>query len=519
MCDPAAECRHLPIRHHGRLRAAAAALLAWCSAAAASAPFSGMVLEDAPALGPADLLPAYADLLGQPMSDRLVVDVSGRLTRLYRDGGYFDPAPRVVRRLDAAGVLVLEVREPALADVRVNGREHVQDPDFWLLVRELQALRPLGPGAFDDWLARANSLGVPVQGRLARSSSAPHQYVASLTVTERRWHGLAYIDNRGPEALGREIAQLSVGYRAVRPWVGQLRVDAAVAVDPDELTYVGAAGEHRITTGGTLLRWRAAHSTSTLPVAGTERSVDHDRRRAVLDVAVPMARQTRVFADLNLALHGYDLAQDLDDGQALRRDRIRAAAVSFDGAYAPDSRQRHRLTASVTQGLDGLGAKTWTRNDFDPVDGDFLVGRMDYRYQRQLDARWRAAADLHLQASGDRLPTSERFFIGGGRLGGAFDPATLSGDDGVGARLTIERTVAIDGVPFALTAFGYLDHSYVRSNGARPSDDAGSVALGARGVRRGLSVTLEVALPVVSPQTPSLIDDDARLLFSVSQRF
>jgi hypothetical protein len=98
-------------------------------------------------------------------------------------------------------------------------------------------------------------------------------------------------------------------------------------------------------------------------------------------------------------------------------------------------------------------------------------------------------------------------------------PPPMKNRSDVGARLTIERTVAINGVPFALTAFGYLDHGYVRSNGARPSDDAGSVALGVRGVRRALSVTLEAAVPVVSPQTPSLIDDDARLLFSVSQRF
>lgn len=77
-----------------------------------------------------------------------------------------------------------------------------------------------------------------------------------------------------------------------------------------------------------------------------------------------------------------------------------------------------------------------------------------------LNQSWRLAADLHAQATPDRLPVSERFFIGGNQLGGAFDPATLSGDLGLGGRVAAERTLPMRGLDSPLLGYAYYDHAW-----------------------------------------------------------
>ncbi len=483
---------------------------------AGAAPFAALMFEDGSSFTPEELLAVYQPALGGPLDAALAGRVAEQLTAYYQARGFFPPAPRPLRVHDDAGILVMEMREARVSRVQLNGREHVDDPQFWSLVAELRALRPLGRAGFEAWLRRAQGLGVAVRGSLARDSVEPHEYVASLRVEPRRWGGLVHLDNRGPAQLGREIAQLSLNYRFDREALGQYRLDLAAAVDDERLRYVGVSGAHRVAARGDRLRWRYSRSESTLPVVGSSRSVDYDRERAELNYAVPLARETRRRADLSLELRSYDLDQDLDDGRPLRRDRIRTVQVGYDIVVATEAGARNSLNLLLSRGIDGLGASLWPEG----ADGDYTAWNADLGYRRPLGGAWQLQADVSAQVSDDRLPASERFFIGGRDLGGAFDPATLSGDQGLGARIGLERRLDLQFLERPLTAFGYYDHGWVWSNDdTRPRDDAGSAGLGVRGRMGGLSWALELGVPVRSPETPTLLEDDARVFFSLSQRF
>src|SRR5690606_3345664 len=105
---------------------------------------------------------------------------------------------------------------------------------------------------------------------------------------------------------------------------------------------------------------------------------------------------------------------------------------------------------------------------------------------------------------------------GGRSLGGAFDPATLSGDRGLGVRVGLDRSFTVRGRE--ITGYVYYDHGWVRSvERTRPADDAGSMGFGARGALGRLSWSLELGVPAEKPETPTLLEDDPRLFFSLTQ--
>lgn len=497
--------------------------LALCLAAGAcgaqatlpQAPFAAVVFDDDPGLDAETLLSAYQDTLGQVPTAGLIERVQAELVRRYRAEGYLDPAPRLVSRHDAAGILVMEMREPRVDGIHINGREHLDTPEFVALIRELRAITPLRRADFADWLARANARGYAVRGNLVRSSSEPHLYVAILHAEGRRWHGIAHVDNRGPEQFGHEIAQVSLGYRWPRPGLGQIRLDVAAAAEVDRLRYAGVAGAHQLRDRGDGVRWKYARSKSQLPTVDGTRHVDYDRERAELAYALPLTRQTRKSADLTVGLRSYDLDQQLDDGRDLRQDRIRAIWLGYRLVAATENGQRHEVGVAVDQGIDALGASLWP----DGADQEFTVIDADYTYRTRLGEAWMATASLSTQFSDDRLPNTERFFVGGRELGGAFDPATLSGDRGLGARARLQRALTLAALSEPLTAYAYYDHGWVWSNDDRPADDAGSAGIGVSGLMRGLSWELELGIPVQNPETPTLLDDDPRVFFSLTQRF
>ncbi len=365
--------------------------------------------------------------------------------------------------------------------VHVDLPELADEAGFPALVRELQQIRPLSRAAFDDWLVRANGLGYAVQGSLVRLEAGSSAYLASLHVTSRRWQGLVHLDNRGPTVLGREIAQLSLAYGGQGRPLRFVRLDVAAATDDERLHYAGLSGRHRLGGRGADLGWSYARSESALPVAGTGRSVEYQRERAEIDVHMPLVQRARMRAEVKVGLRSYDLDETLDEGRSLESDRIRALEAGYDLVLAGRAHARHSLALTISRGATALGAS------LEPAgpEPDFISLKGTYDFWRRLGAAWHLKATVEFQASPDRLPASERFFVGGRSLGGAFDPATLSGDQGLGARLTVERTLSP--LERSVTAFAYLDDGYVRgrmvkrTTRAPPAWECGASSAGSGG--------------------------------------
>src|SRR5690606_29522960 len=91
-------------------------------------------------------------------------------------------------------------------------------------------------------------------------------------------------------------------------------------------------------------------------------------------------------------------------------------------------------------GLDGLGSGL-TALDLahDPRRADFALLRLDLIRLARIAPRWMMRLDGFAQHTGHVLPFTERFKIGGERLGRGFERAAIAGDSGVGAKLELAR--------------------------------------------------------------------------------
>jgi hemolysin activation/secretion protein len=115
----------------------------------------------------------------------------------------------------------------------------------------------------------------------------------------------------------------------------------------------------------------------------------------------------------------------------------------------------------------------------------------------QLSARWSVRLDAFAQQSNDVLPYSERFKIGGDRLGRGFEVAEIAGDQGVGAKVQIDRHLRRAPAVFGRTSvYGFYDIAATWKEIVPGRESAASAGLGFS-VRRGQTrAALELAQPL-----------------------
>jgi hemolysin activation/secretion protein len=480
---------------------------------------AGVMFDGVSAYTPEDLLPLYRDSLGTPFDDALKTRIAAQLCARYEHDGFLAPSVETLDSKAHPGVLVFSVHEAAVRQVSVDGRDYAVDPRFWQAVADLQGTRPLRERTFDEWLTRVNRLdGIDVRGAL--EPLVDGGYEADLHVAPSRMTGFVHVDNRAPESVGYEVMQALVSYRYSDAHAGQLYAGAAVAADVDRLKSGIVGGSHAITDGGSALEWSYNRSTSRLPNPYASGDDEYDRERATAGLRVPLYRDAAIRLDGWTTTQMYDVDERAPTGSLVSRDRIRSVELGTSASALGSQTRRHDVAFAIAHGLDAFGAKAIEASGLPQPDLGYWRCTLAYTLVQQFDELWSATLSFEGQTSNDRVPTSERFFIGGRQLGGAFDPASVSGDRGVGARLEVARYVSVPRLSIPVQTYAYGDYGRIEANDAtEPSDDAASIGAGFRIGFGKLSADLEVAAPIEDPQSNPLADVGTRVFFSLTQRF
>jgi hemolysin activation/secretion protein len=133
----------------------------------------------------------------------------------------------------------------------------------------------------------------------------------------------------------------------------------------------------------------------------------------------------------------------------------------------------------------------------DPRSLDFRTVLASASVYRRFATDWSARFDALGQWSGDVLPDSERFKIGGDRLGRGFEVAEIAGDRGIGGKVELRRDlVSTEGPMGRLSAYGFYDFGAAWKQD-RPGRESATTA-GTGFAIHGARVTgyLEVAAPL-----------------------
>lgn len=468
----------------------------------------------------------YVELLGREVALADIYRVADTLTARYRNDGYILSQAIVPAQAIEGGVVRLQVLEGYVANVRFEGGDDALRHRAVAYTDKIKASRPLAAATLERYLLLLNDLpGVTARATLAPAQGERAASDLIVQLTQRTHTGGLALDNRGSRALGpyRITGDLDF-YSALGR--GARSGMKFVTTGNGELNFLSFAHEQIMGTGGGKLGFTASHARSRpAELQFIPLNLETASTTAALSYSYPLVRSRNE----NLYLRGTFSAHNGKTeifGIQDTEDRIRAlrAGLTYDRADALGG--VNIADAEFSQGLRTFGAS----GNNDP----FLSrpnGRVDFskitlyaaRLQ-PLSPNWSVLAALNAQYAFTDLLSSELFSFGGEQFGRGYDPSELVGDHGIGLKLELRYTRALQGASaLTYTTYGFYDAGQVRQRTSFPGVDASqSAASAGLGIRlssgRHLSAVVEIAKPLTKIVAQEE-DRRLRLYTGISARF
>lgn len=462
--------------HKVRLVLVITALFA--AAGAAAAPLTTVSIEGATVYSPAELFPAWRGALGRPPDREGIAGISAAIGDRYYEDGYARPVVRVDSSRAGEGILLVAVHEAVVSRVTIEGapgryRERLEE-----ISGAVRDARPLRRDAIPRAVAEMRRIpGLAVTPSTRRDGAEPNAWELVLDVDFSPVSGSVRVNNRGTEQIGPHfmLVQLAFNDLGAGDRIGLL---FSAAADTSEyrsggLYYDRPAGGRGTRAMAMIFRSDSAPNESPVNLTDAYR-----RERASLSVTHPFGNEGSRSYVLSVKLEAEDLAIDRD-GVQLRDDRLRVLETGLRMSWPAGAKTRLSSGILLRQGLDILGAGL--RADDLPVDlrdFEFSVAHIQATSFTRFDAAWSLRADLLAQYTGNVLPDSERFKIGGERLGRGFEVAEIAGDRGLGAKLLLRRELGEGGKLGRPSAYAVYDVGAAWKEDASGRDSAASAGIG-----------------------------------------
>ena len=366
---------------------------------------------------------AFQSFIGRALDKDTIAAIATALSDAYGKGDAALYTIVVPQQDLGSGVLILRVVEGYIDDVVITG--DVKGRKLTLVRRyaaRLAAEQPLRRPVLERYLslirdlpglkAEVHLLNLPVPGAV--------RLVLSLAQEDFDWR-LA-VNNRGVANLGRTQMQATLIVNGAIREGDQTQLTASMPVRVSRYQYyalshstpLGADGL-RIAANIGYLRTRP----NGIPIRGEASS-------AGVTLSYPLKRGYRENINLSLGMDGLNSDNALL-GQLIAQDHSRAMRAA--GSWSKVSEQQS-LSAALTlsKGLDIFGART------DPLRTDLGFAKLNGQasFNRMLTKVVALRLFATGQASGDRLPASEQFSMGGDLVGRAFPAGYVVGDRGYG---------------------------------------------------------------------------------------
>lgn len=291
--------------------------------------------------------------------------------------------------------------------------------------------------------------------------------------------GLA-INNRGTALLGRTQVAADLYLNGLARPGDQTRLTVAAPTQGD--LFRSYSIQHTQLFGSDGLAFTASASQLRTRPEGTDL---RGRARSVgLQLTYPLLRSYERDLYLTVGIDGAD-NRNAFLGFTFANDRSRAVRAALAYAWQTDTRSAFASVAA-SQGLDALGAR-----NSGPGISELDFQKLNLRAGSNLAIGSRAVLRLNgaAQVSGDRLPATELFSLGGDEFGRRFPASIIAGDRGLAGAL--ELAYAPAALPASLQgseAYTFIDGGKVwyRSRLGFPQTEAQLASVGA-GVRATLA--------------------------------
>jgi hemolysin activation/secretion protein len=466
------------------------------SAAGAAAPpkLTTVVVDGSSVYAAPAMFLAYSAELGRPVTRDGARAIVNGIADLYVRDGYVKPDVSVVDSA-TAGVLRVRVHEAQVTSVIIEGGGPFA-AELADIGARLENARPLRrddiPQALRD-MRRFAGLAVSATTRRTEQRNAFELVVhADFSPVD----GVVRMNNRGTDQVGPAFVLGQVFANGLFGQGEKLGLIFAAATDHDEYLGGGLFFESPLGSSGTRGNALLFQSRSAPNEAPVNLDDEYSRRRLTLRVSHPLRQDSGLTLTASGAFEADDLTIDRD-GAPIREDRLRVTEAALRASWRAGATQ---LSANfqLRHGLNGLGGGLKSIGlAADPRRADFTVTLAQATAYRRFAQHWSLRFDAFAQTTGYVLPDSERFKIGGDRLGRGFEVAEIAGDRGLGGKLELRRDLRnTETLVGRLSAYGFYDlgAAWKQDRPGRESATTAGLGLAVQGAE--LTGYLEVAAPL-----------------------
>ncbi len=459
---------------------------------------------------------AVAAFIGAPLNRDNLQKIANALSTTYGQSDIAFFAVSIPQQVPTGGVLTVRVLEGRITRYTLDGKTRstptrLIDAQVKRLLRET----PTHKSTIERTISLLRDIpGQTVQASL-KQTPTPGELALDLKVDRKQVDVTLNVNNNGIVNVTTGVqTQLSVAVNGVLREGDTTRFSGNLPFNPDRYQFYSLSHATPIGSNGTTLGVSGAYvrtKTRDLNIIG-------EAKQGGIAISHPLIRSYRRNLSLSLSLDGTNSTNYFLDtafgGFKTRALRLGTVWSSIDktGGYA--------ISTSLSQGLDALGAR--------PIEGysdaSFRKANVQLTAIKELTKAVSVKATLRGQYSGDRLPTTERFPLGGEGAGMAYRIGIITSDKAAAGSLELSWRVAGKpaGATRGLTVFAYTDgalaHSYERPAYRLAAQDF-SLATAGAGVRvtpvKGWTATAQIAVPVKSPS--EFYSKKARFFFSVNR--
>lgn len=471
----------------------------------------GFSIQGVASLPRETIVAKYQPLIGQTISVKQLMEVTGEVTRMYQEKGYVLSFAFVPQQDLNQGVVQVVVVEGHVGSVRIEGEMGPLRERLLEMLEAIRAEKPLRSATFE----RTNALLNMLPGLKAEVSVPPPTTVdgaSQMLVKIARRSQFAI--SPGLVANGGAVrAGFSAQLRSLTPLAEQLSISAYPSFGEQKDQYYAASYSQLLGSSGLGIKLDASLSKQQpedAVISGVRLHRDRRVERAGLTFSYPVWLQNVKGMAVTLGMYATDDRDEYRNPQngATLAVHSQVRAVQLETVYSQTGASRTlKANLGVAKGFDLGGARsefvTQTATEEIRTAGNvnvaFFRAFAGATLAQVLPASFSTVLTLAGQYSHDVLPPSEQIAFGAQRFGLGYPSGELSGDSGWGASLELGRTFTLDTRLLKMLR-PYLMYDTARgySNGfALTHDKLASVAAGLRfSDNKYYSLDLAVAKPV-----------------------
>ena len=461
-------------------------------------PLTTVIVEGSDTYAQPALFAVYRDQLGQPVTREGGHAIMTALTDLYARDGYVRPETSLDETLGAQGVLRVQVYEARVTNVVFEGNDGGFGDALSEIATRLENQRPLRR---EDVPAALRSMrqiaGLAVTATTRRDASVRNGFELVVKTEFSPVDGVVRMNNRGTGQIGPVFLLGQLFANGLLGHGEKLGLIFAAANDHEEYLGGGLYWDAPIGSAGARGNALLFRSHSAPNESPTNFDDEYLRQRATFGGVLPLVQESKLTLAATATFEADDLTIDRS-GVAIREDRLRIIDAGLRASWQREGSTQYSMNLRLRKGLDAFGAGLQALDLVDdPRRADFLITLVQGSSSRRFAENWTARFDGFSQYSGHVLPDTERFKIGGDRLGRGFEVAEIAGDSGLGAKIELRRDLGnTESFLGRVSAYGFYDVGAAWKNDLPGRESAATAGSGVAISGGSLTGYLEVAAPL-----------------------